>query len=416
MPRPEWSFLMLPEDHKEVKWMQSFAQAKLTVWGQIIFGMVLVGMAISAVGTQIAGYYFVSLVWALFLTAFFLTLFFRPQVVAMRILPPSPTAGGVTLYRVIVTNTGKTPLRNLEIFDHKLPFGLYSALEHPQQKTSVDWLGPGKSETFTIALRTPRRGSFLLEPLIAATSFPTGLIRSIRRVAQANPFIVFPKLLKLKDTPLLLKHKFQAGGTYSSLRFGNCNEFLSTREYREGDRMRDIHWQSSARSGKLIVKEYVDEHSVRVGLFLDTQLKRFEKHLSFEARISLCAGVAEDFYQKNYLIELYLSDARSPVVKIGAGYDQYNHLLEMLSAVEGEDQINFSHSLARIKEQAQGLSGLMLFLKDWDKSRQTFVQAIRELNVPLSVVIVRDKPLTLSVSDNDVVVYSPKQLDGNYKI
>ncbi len=416
MPRPEWSFLMLPEDHKEVKWMQSFVQAKLTAWGQIIFGMVLVGMAISSVGTQIAGYYFVSLVWALFLTAFFLTLFFRPKVAAIRILPPSPTAGGITLYRVIVTNTGRKVLRNLEIFDHKLPYGLYSALEHPQQKTSIDWLEPGKSETFTIFLRTPRRGSFLLEPLIAATSFPSGLIRSIRRVAQTNPFIVFPKLLKLKNTHLFLKHKFQAGGTYSSFRSGSCNEFLSTREYRQGDRMRDIHWKSSARSGKLIVKEYIDEYFVRVGLFLDTELKRFEKHLSFEVRISLCAGVAEDFYQKNYLVELYLSDARSPVVKIGGGYDQYTHLLEMLSAVEGEDHINLSYSLARIKEQAQGLSGLILFLKDWDKKRAAFVEAIRELNVPVSVVIVRDKPLTLSVSDADVFVYSSKQLDADYKI
>ncbi len=414
MPHPEWSFLMLPEDHKEVKWMQSFVQAKFTVWGQIIFGMILVGMAISSVGTQIAGYFFVSLVWSLFLTSLFLTLFFKPKVVARRILPPAVTAGAITLYRVIVTNVGKRPLCNLEIFDHKLPYGLYSVSEHPQQKTSVDWLEPGKSETFTIALRTPRRGSFLLEPLIAATSFPTGLIRSTQRVAQANPFIVFPKLLKLPDGEFALNQKFQSGASQASIKFGASNEFLSTREYRAGDRMRDIHWQSSARVGKLIVKEYIDEYFVRVGLFLDTELKRFEKHLCFEARISLCAGMAEDFYFKNYLVELFLSDAHSPVVKVGASQDQLSHLFEMLSAVEGEDHVNFSHPLARIKQQAQGLSGIMVFLKDWDLMREAFVQSIKELDIPVKVVIVRDKHLTRLVNDPDVLVYTPQQLD--YKI
>jgi uncharacterized repeat protein (TIGR01451 family) len=411
-PRPEWSFFMLPEDHREVKWTMSFARAKFTVWGQMIFGVIIVGMAISSVGTQVAGYFFVSLIWALFLTSVFLSLFFKPSVTAVRSLPPTPTAGGVCLYRVVVTNTGKHPLRNLEVFDHKLPYGLYYVLEHPEQKTFIAWLEPGKQAVFTIALRAPRRGAFVLEPLIAGTSFPTGLIRSIRRVAGREAFTFFPKLLKINNPLPILEHQFQPGGNTSSSKFGSSNEFLSTREYREGDRPRDIHWNSSARAGKLIVKEYIDEYYIRVGLFIDTELKRFEKHACFEARISLCAGIAEDFYKKNYLVDLFLNDTHlsRKGINVGAGRETFTHFLEMLSAIEGESEVDFSHPLAMLKEQAGGMSGLILFLKDWDVRRAAFAKSVQELNVPLKIIIVSDKPLTVPVHDPMVAVYSSKDL------
>ncbi len=410
MSRPEWSFFMLPEDHKEVKWAQSFLQAKLSVWGQIIFGMLLVGLAISSVGTQISAYYFVSFVLALFLTALFLTTFFKPKVVAVRILPATPTAGGMCLCRVRLTNLSSKPLRNIEIFEHKLPYGIYRIPDHPQQNTTIDWLKPGQQIVFTIALRIVRRGSYILEPWIAATSFPTGLIRSMVPVAGREAWIVYPKLLIINNFEMGLKQQFQPGGSNASLKFGNSNEFLSTRDYRPGDRPRDIHWNSSARAGKLIVKEYTNEYDIRVGLFLDTELRRFEKHLCFEALISLCGGLAEDFYKKNYKVNVYLSEYHSSVVEIGGGRDQLNHLLEILSAVEGQERACFEHSLALIQQKAGGMSGWVILLKDWDQSRADFVQTLREFHVPLQVIIIRDKPVSYPFDQSWVTVYTPQQL------
>ena len=405
MPRTEWSFLMRPEDHTEVKWLLSFLKAKFTVWGQIIFGMILVGMAMSSVGTQVSAFFLPSLIVALFITAGTLSLFFKPSVEAVRILPNTPTAGGACVFRVMVTNTGKTPLRNFEVFDHRLPYGLYSDQGHPDQKNFIDWLEPGKQAVLTLAWRIPRRGTFDIQPLLAASSFPTGLIRSIRRVAGRDQFIVFPQLIKYDDIPVLLPQKFQLGGSISSSRLGSSNEFLSTREYREGDRLRDVHWNSSARAGKLIVKEYTDEYFIRAGIFLDTELKRFEKHKCFETKISLCAGIAETFSNRNYLVDLFLSDRHALHVQAGRGKDQFHHLLEMLSAIEGDNAAHFEGALSKIKERARELSMIFLLLKDWDAPRAAFVQAVREFNVLTGVIIVRDKPLSLAAKDASIRVY-----------
>ncbi len=413
MPRPEWSFFMLPEDHKEVKWTQSYLQAKFTVWGQIIFGMTFVGMAVSSVGTQTCAYFFVALVWALFFTSLLLSWFFKPTITLSQYLPPTPTAGGVCLCRVIVSNTGRRPLRNVEIFYHKLPYGLYALPDHPKHHAFIDWLDPGKKTTLTMALRIPRRGSFIIEPLLAGTSFPSGLMRSLKRATERTPFIVLPKLLHLNVPLLPLKQQLRTGGSNTNSTFGSSNEFLSTREYRDGDRPRDIHWNSSAKAGKLIVKEYINENFIQMGLFLDTELKRFEKHLCFETRIALCAGVAEDLHKNNYCVNLFLSDPLSPAVQVQGNKDGFGHFLKILSSVEGREHVDLAQPLGAINKQSAGLSELILFLKDWDAPRSAFVRTLRLSNIPTRILIIRDKPLTLPVNDPQVSVYTPQQLGFN---
>lgn len=411
MPRQEWSFLMKPEDHLQVKWLLSYLQAKLTVWGQIIFGMVFVGLAISAVGTQIAAYFLPSLVSALFITAWLLSLFFKSALKATRVIPSNLTAGGVCVIRVMVTNTGRRPLRNIAVFDHRLPYGVYAFEQYSEFQNEIDWLEPGQQAVLKLVWRIPRRGTFELEPLLAGSSFPTGLVRALVRAAGRDRLVVFPRMVKWPELTFPLQAKFQPGGFGSSLRCGQSNEFLSTREYRQGDRIRDVHWSSSARAGKLIVKEYVDEYFIRPAIFLDTELKRFEKHKCFEARISLCAGIADSFNDKNYLVDLFLNDQRGLHVQVGRGRDHFQHLMEILSAVDGQDTVEFSRPLARIREHSRELSGLVVLLKDWDERRAGFVKALRELDLWTKVIIVRDKPLSVPPDDESVSVCASKSLE-----
>jgi len=88
MPRVEWSFLLPAEDHKQVKWLLTYCQTRLTAWGVMIFLVTFAGAAVSSVGTQIAAYFLPSFILALIIVSYFLSLFFRPKVEAARILLP----------------------------------------------------------------------------------------------------------------------------------------------------------------------------------------------------------------------------------------------------------------------------------------------------------------------------------------
>ena len=410
MPRVEWSFLMPARDHQQVKWLMTYGQSRLTPWGQILFAASIAGCFVSSIGTQISAYFLPCFILSLLITSYLLSLFFRPSVSAYRILPPTPSAGGYCSYKIIVKNTGKRPLRNLTIFEQTLPYGLYAAVNHPKFHNTIDWLDPDEHTTVMLVFHAPRRGSFELLPFIVGSHFPSGIMRSRRCAGEKEKFIVFPPLIRKTDTQPGLRRQYQPGGFLMSFKAGDSNEFSSTREYRQGDRLRDVHWASSAKTGTLIVKEYVEEYFIRAGLFLDTELRYFEKHKWFEHRISLCAGIADILISNNYIIDLFLSDEHQHHLQIGRGIGHFHHLLNLLSAIEGDRKVNFPAVAALLKEHGPQLSMLTLFLKDWDLERSDFVHHLKEMGINLRTIIIRDKPTSLPVNDDSVSIYSLKQL------
>jgi len=408
MPRVEWSFFLPAEDHKQLKQFVSSARSRLTLWGQAIFSVGLFGIGISSVGTQIAAYFLPSFILALFLTAWVLTLFSRPKVEAKRLLSAT-SAGGVFVYKVMLKNTGKRVIRNLSVYEQCLPYGLYTKTDHPEYDNFVAWLEPGEQATCTLVFRTPRRGIFELSPLLACSDFPSGLVRSVRRTGGKTKFIVYPKIVHPKDMTIDIKRTYQRGGISQSHKVGDSNEFASTRDYRHGDRLRDIHWTSTARTGNLIVKEYVEEYFVRIGFYIDTELKRFEKHRCFESRLSLCAGMCQILNRHDYIIDLFLSE-KSQHIQVGRGLNSFDHILEFLSAIDGDTQVNFNQSLNHLKEYVRELSELIILLKDWDKERSQFLQRLKAIGFNVKGIIIRDKKTSLPVDDASVILYSSKDL------
>jgi uncharacterized protein (DUF58 family) len=408
MPKVEWSFFMPAEDHRQLKKLTAILMARLTPWGRAIAGAGLFSMVITSVGTQIAAYLLPSFLVAAFLTATLLTLSSMPEVEARRILLPT-VAGGRYVYKVVVKNTGKRVLRNLSIFEPCLPYGLYADADHPEYRNSADWLEPGETATFTLVFRTPRRGIFELSPLLACSAYPSGIIRSVREVGPRMRFVAYPRLIQTQGLPLGQHRTYQRGGISQSTRVGDSNEFASTREYRSGDRLRDIHWASTAKTGKLIVKEYVEEYFVRTGIYIDTELKRFEKHAGFEARLSLCAGLCRQLGQRDHILDIFAS-GKTRHIQSGRGLGSFPHILEFLAGIDGDDRLDFHQGFLQLREYAPELSELIVLFKDWDRERSLFVEQLRGTGLKVRPVILRDGTTTLAVRDESVLKYTTKEL------
>lgn len=411
MPRVEWSFFLPAEDHRQFKRFLSFIQSRLTPWAQAIFSVSLFGLGIASIGTQSFAYFLPCFILALALTAGILALFSRPQVEARRVLSAT-TAGGTFVYKIMLKNTGKRVIRNLSVYEQCLPYGLYAQTAHPDYDNFVDWLQPGEQAVCTLVFRTPRRGIFELSPLLACSAFPSGLIRSVKRTGSKAEFIVYPRAIPPKDAPVDKNRTYQRGGILESQKVGDSNEFASTRDYRHGDRLRDIHWTSTARTGNLIVKEYIEEYFVRIGFYIDTELGRFEKHACFESRLSLCAGMCQALNRRDYIIDLFLSK-RSQHIRSGRGLNSFDQILEFLAGIDGDHRVDLAQSFDHLKEYSRELSELIVLLKDWDKERSQFVQRLKESGLRVKTIIIRDKKTSLPVDDDSVILYSSKELLKN---
>ena len=113
-----------------------------------------------------------------------------------------------------------------------------------------------------------RRGLYTLTGYRLATKFPFALFRKSRDVAAPLDVLVYPARVPVPRPP----PRSATRGDATAERLGRRGEFFGLREHRAGDDRRDVHWKSSARSGRLLVREYEDELARRLVIAVDNAL------------------------------------------------------------------------------------------------------------------------------------------------
>ena len=120
-----------------------------------------------------------------------------------------------------------------------------------------------------VPLKPTERGIFNFPAVTLTSHFPLGILFGWSKAFEANlSCIVYPEPKNLLPKPKALSvevnEEFQNSSTSVKSQL-NSGEISSLRPYRAGDRLRDIHWPSFAKSNQLVSKEYeskVDSKSV----------------------------------------------------------------------------------------------------------------------------------------------------------
>lgn len=172
-----------------------------------------------------------------------------------------------------------------------------------------------------------RRGLYELTGYRLATKFPFALFRKSRDIAAPVEVLVYPARVAVPRPP----PRSTATGDAPANRLGRRGEFFGLRERRPGDDRRDIHWRSSARSGRLLVREYEDELARRVVIAVDNALPADVREAvedgaltpaaeaqvnAVERAISVAASLAAAYLEVNWTVELV---ARGAHVASGMG-------------------------------------------------------------------------------------------------
>ncbi len=160
-----------------------------------------------------------------------------------------------------------------------------------------------------------RRGLYSLSGYRLATKFPFALFRKSRDIAAPLEVLVYPARVSIQR-PI---PKSTSTGDATANRLGRRGEFFGLRESRAGDDRRDIHWRSSARTGRLLVREYEDELARRVVIGVDNAVPdavreavadggltpAFEAQVSsIERAISVAASLATSYLEVGWQVEL----------------------------------------------------------------------------------------------------------------
>lgn len=116
-----------------------------------------------------------------------------------------------------------------------------------------------------LKLPTLQRGYLSCEPVNLSSQYPIGLFFCwTKRFISKERCLVYPQPLNLIDVPQHGAHDGKEQ-TNNRVQFG-AEDFAGMKAYQAGDRLRDIHWPSLAKSNKLVSIQYESHVNSSVNL------------------------------------------------------------------------------------------------------------------------------------------------------
>lgn len=278
-----------------------------------LIATLLVGVAAVNAGLNLLFGVFGMMLFLILASGIMSELTLRRLTVSRR-LPPVVHAGAPFLTGIAVRNDKpRAPTFSLEVED--------LAAERPVERRCYFLKLPaGRQQETSYRHVLPRRGLHRLIGFRLSTRFPFGLIRKSRDVAAPAELLVYPALVPvpmLELTDRLAQHPAR-----HAPRPARGGEFHGLRDFRPGDDPRQIHWRSSARRGRRLVREGEDESGQRVLVVL--AIPAVASGLSgesagagapdLERAISLAASVALHLLQRGLSVGL-----RAPGIDLPPG-------------------------------------------------------------------------------------------------
>ena len=191
--------------------------------------------------------------------------------------------------------------------------------------------------------------------------------------------------------------RYQPGGIPLSSSVGESIEFTGTRDYRQGDPLRSIHWRSWARRMAPVVKEYQEEYFCRIAIVLDTfqsRRQRAKDRRTFEAAISATASIADFFSRSEHVVDVLAAGPDLYEVSSGRSLAHLENILDVLACLEPCPQPPFQTIGPTLFERLAQVSTVVAVVLDWDEARETFLRRVRSLGTAVRAVVVHEGPTT----------------------
>lgn len=229
---------------------------------KLAIGTVAIYVAALTVGLRLL-YYLAYVLAAVLIAAFIWSQLNRRGLRIKRQIQPSQAQVGQVVQEVVeVQNLFWLPKLWLEIRDRSTLPG--------HRVGAVVSLAARKAKRWRVRTRCLHRGLYHLGPTAVFTGDPFGLFQISRVFHETNELLVYPPTVPLSSFGI--PESELPGGTHTQRRaYHTTPNAAGLREYLPGDPMNRIHWAASARSQKLMVKEFELDPTADIWLVLDLE-------------------------------------------------------------------------------------------------------------------------------------------------
>ena len=291
-----------------------------------------------------------------------------PHVVSIRVPNERIVAGQTAVGEISVRNERARSARSGII---ELPIGTGTGeFVVPPLGAHETW-----DEMFLISSR--HRGLINVGPARAVRSDALGLLRRVRMWDEPVLLHVHPRTVRVPfdATGFQLDVEGVSTGKLSS----SDVSFHALRDYEPGDDRRAVHWQSTARLGKLIVRQYEETHRSHHVIVLDTSRDAWD-HDSFETAVSVAGSLGLANLRESRPVSVTTTDEWLPS-------SVAMRLLDSLSEISHR---SFGDLALRVREavaQRPGVSALTLIVgPETTDSDAAHLARLAPIDVPVSII------------------------------
>jgi len=158
-----------------------------------------------------------------------------------------------------------------------------------------------------------KRGIYPVTGFVVSTGFPFGFVEQRRFIEWAGETAVYPQPQPLDEFLRLLPY---AQGRIESRAKGSGSDLYAIRPYLSSDHHHHIDWKATAKTGRLMVREFTRDDDWRVTVTFDSQTDEqaaaaegFDE--TFERAVTFAASLITHFIEQGAEVRLVTVDADS---------------------------------------------------------------------------------------------------------
>ena len=182
--------------------------------------------------------------------------------------------------RLVAANKSRARLRALNV---EVPVGT------SQATFRLPSLAAGARHAEEFVVPTDRRAVIRIGPPSAVRTDPLGLLRREAVTQAAVDLFVHPKIIALESLSPGLQRDLEGQAT-RDLSVSDL-AFHTLRDYVPGDDRRHVHWRSSAKVGRLLVRQFQDTRRSQLTVVVDGATTSYAADEEFELAMSVAGSV-----------------------------------------------------------------------------------------------------------------------------
>jgi uncharacterized protein (DUF58 family) len=284
----------------------------------------------------------------------------------------------------VVSNNSRMPMALVEVQED-------SDLPGYQNKASFNLASHGSHRWQTHA-RCLHRGQYRIGVLNVKVTDPLGFFPTVEQLGDLQDVIVYPVPLELPFFQVIPRQE-QGQNLRRWFASENGPSAARVREYVSGDSLRRIHWQTTAHTGRLVVKEF-DPDRLRFAfkeiwfvLDMAAATRAGEgDNTTEEYSVTIAASLVKKYVDGEKRVGLIASGERPHICLAGSGNRQFQGILRALALTKADGKVPIDDLLTFQSERFAAGSVVVIIMPS---DNGNITPALRQaINKGVTVIVV----------------------------